>query len=68
MDDAAFELWNVSSEARLKFAHLSAKIHPADRDRVRAAFVATRAINGPFEIDFPIISGQGGERQAPDLA
>ncbi len=34
---------------------MSARIHPADRDRVRAAFSATRAIVGPYEIDFRII-------------
>ena len=30
-------------------------IYPADRDRVRAAFTATRAIIGPYEIDFRIM-------------
>jgi two-component sensor histidine kinase len=33
---------------------LSAHIHPADRDRVRAAFAATRAIVDPYEIDFHV--------------
>lgn len=56
MDARAYELWNVSSDTGLTFEHLSAKIHPADRDRVRAAFVATRAIDGPFEIDFRILT------------
>jgi two-component sensor histidine kinase len=37
------------------FDDLSAHIHPADRDRVRAAFSATRAIVGPYEIDFRIL-------------
>ncbi len=32
-------------------------IHPADRDRVRAAFNATRSIVGPYEIDFRIMIG-----------
>ena len=39
----------------MTFEDLSAHIHPADRDRVRAAFSATRAIVGPYEIDFRII-------------
>lgn len=34
---------------------MSAHIHPADRDRVRAAFEATRSVAGPFEIDFRIM-------------
>lgn len=32
-------------------------IHPADRDRVRAAFGATRGIVGAYEIDFRILVG-----------
>lgn len=56
MDAKAFELWDIPVEVGLTFEHLSAKVHPADRDRVRAAFVATRAIDGPFEIDFRILT------------
>jgi len=74
-DAKAYELWDVSVETDLTFEHLSAKVHPADRDRVRAAFVATRAIDGPFEIDFRILTtasdvrwisarGQGNEGDA----
>src|SRR5206468_4785497 len=37
---------------------LSAHIHPADRDRVRAAFIATRSVAGSYEIDFRIIVGE----------
>jgi two-component sensor histidine kinase len=33
-------------------------LHPADRDRVRAAFAATRALVGAYEIDFRIIAGE----------
>jgi two-component sensor histidine kinase len=40
------------------FEDLSSHIHPADRDRVRAAFSATRAIVGPYEIDFRIMVGE----------
>jgi two-component sensor histidine kinase len=75
MDAKAYELWDVAVETDLTFEHLSAKVHPADRDRVRAAFVATRAIDGPFEIDFRILTtasdvrwisarGQGNEGDA----
>lgn len=57
MDERGFELWDVSSVEALTFEHLSAKIHPADRDRVRAAFFATRAVVGPYEIDFRTLVG-----------
>lgn len=56
MDAKAYELWDIPVEEDLTFEHLSAKVHPADRDRVRAAFVATRAVDGPFEIDFRIMT------------
>ncbi len=57
MDERGFGLWDVSSVKALTFEHLSAKIHPADRDRVRAAFLATRALVGPYEIDFRTLAG-----------
>lgn len=57
MDDRGFELWDVSPHENLTFEHLSEKIHPADRDRVRAAFLATRATVGPYEIDFRTLIG-----------
>lgn len=63
MDRRGYELWDVSTEnAMLTFEDLSAKIHPADRDRVRAAFVATRAVVGLYEIDFRMLAGQGDVR------
>ena len=52
MDDGAYDLWGIPRSTNVKFEDLSAHIHPADRDRVRAAFNATRAIVGPYEIDF----------------
>ena len=52
MDGHACTLWDVPLDGDITFAELSEKIHPSDRDRVRAAFLATRAIVGPFEIDF----------------
>lgn len=57
MDERGFELWGVPSMARVTFEQLSAHIHPADRDRVRAAFAATRAMLGPYETDFRIMVG-----------
>jgi two-component sensor histidine kinase len=56
MDAKGYELWDVSRASPLTFERLSAKIHPADRDRVRSAFVATRVIAGPYEIDFRILT------------
>lgn len=55
MDERAFDLWGVPRGNLVQFAELSERIHPSDRDRVRAAFAATRAIVGPYEIDFRII-------------
>ncbi|HEY5409119.1 MAG TPA: HWE histidine kinase domain-containing protein [Caulobacteraceae bacterium] len=54
MDDRSFGLWGLSWGEEVEFETLSAHIHPADRDRVRAAFVATRSVPGPYEIDFRI--------------
>ena len=58
MDPRAFDLWDVPISASVTFEDLSARIHPADRDRVRAAFSATRAIVGSYEIDFRILVGE----------
>ncbi len=55
MDEQAFELWGLPWESEVRFEQLSAHIHPADRDRVRAAFEATRSIKGSFETDFRIL-------------
>ena len=57
MDDVAYELWGLEKGKEVTFGDLSAHIHPADRDRVRASFAATRAILGPYEIDFRIMTG-----------
>jgi len=45
----------------LTFEHPFEKIHPADRDRVRSAFVATRAVIGPYEIDFRTLLDKHGD-------
>jgi two-component sensor histidine kinase len=55
MDQRAFDLWGVPLSDYISFDELSSHIHPADRDRVRAAFDATRAIVGAYEIDFRIL-------------
>ena len=57
MDEKGYRLWGVPIAAFVTFEDLSAHIHPADRDRVRAAFTATRALVGSYEIDFRILIG-----------
>jgi two-component sensor histidine kinase len=58
MDEAAYDLWEVpKNEREITFEILSKNIHPADLERVRSAFAATRAVVGAYEIDFRILSG-----------
>ena len=57
MDERAFELWGLPWADEVCFEELSAHVHPADRDRVRAAFLATRSVAGSYEIDFRILIG-----------
>ena len=58
MDSAGFRMWGVTQNSdTVRFEELSAHIHPADRDRVRAAFTATLGIEGSYEIDFRIMIG-----------
>jgi two-component sensor histidine kinase len=57
MDERGFDLWGLEWKERVRFEELSAHIHPADRDRVRAAFAATRAVAGSYETDFRIMLG-----------
>jgi two-component sensor histidine kinase len=57
MDQRGYLLWGISEPGEVTFEDLSAHIHPADRDRVRAAFAATRAVLGRYEIDFRIMLG-----------
>lgn len=57
MDPRGFDLWGLPWRGSVTFEELSARIHPADRDRVRAAFAATRAVLGPYETDFRILIG-----------
>lgn len=58
MDERGFELWSLPWSEQVTFEELSANIHPADRDRVRAAFTATRSVAGSYEIDFRILVGE----------
>ena len=55
MDERGFQLWGIPWSDQVTFEELSSHIHPADRDRVRAAFTATRSVTGSYEIDFRII-------------
>ena len=57
MDERAFVLWGLPWAGEVSFEELSAHIHPADRDRVRTAFLATRSVAGSYEIDFRIVVG-----------
>ncbi|MFH1345825.1 MAG: HWE histidine kinase domain-containing protein [Pseudomonadota bacterium] len=58
MDERAFELWGVPLSDYVSFEDLSSHIHPADRDRVKEAFAATRALVGAYEIDFRVMIGE----------
>lgn len=57
MDERAFALWGIPWADEVAFEELSGQIHPIDRDRVRAAFNATRSVDGLYEIDFRICVG-----------
>src|SRR3954451_20605030 len=58
LDERAYELWGISKDQReVTFEILSKNIHPADLERVRSAFAATRAVVGAYEIDFRILTG-----------
>ena len=71
MDPRGYELWDVPPSQEVSFGKLSEKIHPADRDRVKEAFSATRSVVGGYEIDFRTLyrsevrwisaRGQGGD-------
>lgn len=56
LDERAHTLWGMLPDAGLvTFEVMSARIHPEDLDRVRAAFAATREIMGAYELDFRIL-------------
>lgn len=54
LDERAYDIWGHPKGNGITFADLSAHIFPPDRERVKAAFQATRAILGAYEIDFRI--------------
>jgi two-component sensor histidine kinase len=59
MDERAYDLWAVPKDSgEITFVILSQNIHPADLERVRSAFSATRAVAGGYEIDFRILTGE----------
>lgn len=58
LDDRAYDLWGIERSAIISFEELSLRIHPADLDKVRAAFAATRERFGPYETDFRILTGE----------
>lgn len=73
MDERAFDLWGLPWSRSVSFEDMSAHIHPADRDRVQAAFAATRSVPGSYEIDFRIMIGPdirwiSARGKAPSLA
>ncbi len=57
MDERGFRLWHVGVPGEITFEELSLMVHPTDRDRVRNAFSATRALIGSYDIDFRILCG-----------
>lgn len=57
LDEHAYAIWGIPRNVDVSFDELSLHIHPADRDRVKTAFVATRAILGSYEIDFRVLVG-----------
>ncbi len=71
LDERAHGLWGMPEGNQVTFQDLSARMHPADLERVRLAFKETQALTGPYEIDFRIqfaddfrwisARGQGGE-------
>jgi hypothetical protein len=46
LDERGHILWGVPNTGNITFEILSARIHPEDLDRVRAAFAATREMLG----------------------
>jgi PAS domain-containing protein len=77
LDERAIDLLGVPRSEIVTFENLSGLLHPADLDKVRAAFSATREITGRYEIDFRILHesevrwisarGTGGYSEAENL-
>ncbi|CAA9229779.1 MAG: hypothetical protein AVDCRST_MAG08-1035 [uncultured Acetobacteraceae bacterium] len=60
MDDCCHALWGVPWDG--PSADLAVRIVPPDRDRLRAAFAATRAAPGAYQIDFRVRHGDEAVR------
>lgn len=50
LDERAHKLWGVPRNGLVTFEDLSARIDPADRNRVKTAFIATRGLAGTYEM------------------
>lgn len=58
LDDRARDLWSIPVGCGcLTFEDLSAKIHPADLDRVRTELKGTRAVPDAYDVDFRVGTG-----------
>lgn len=57
MDEHAFEIWGLPPNDEITFEELSACVLPADLDKVKEAFNATRDLRGEYELDFRILHG-----------
>jgi two-component sensor histidine kinase len=56
LDERSHRLWGLPiTDGFVTLEALSARIHPEDLDRVRAAFSSTREIFGDYELDFRIL-------------
>jgi two-component sensor histidine kinase len=59
LDERSHRLWGLLvSDDLVTFEALSARIHPEDLDRVRAAFASTRDMFGDYELDFRILKNR----------
>lgn len=58
MDKRAFEIWGLPKTEVITFEELSACVLPADLDKVKDAFNATRDLSGAYETDFRILHGE----------
>ncbi len=57
MDERGFEIWGLPVTDTITFEELSACVLPADLDKVKDAFNATRDLSGAYELDFRILHG-----------
>ena len=60
LDERSHLLWGLPlQDGNVTFETLSARIHPEDLDRVRAAFASTREVFGDYELEFRILHNGG---------